>query len=87
MKRKVTFDNYFVTLAEKRVLANEIEKEMIRASVYALDAETSALQRCFTLSVPKIQMLIRPFQQFAATLFDQVDPHSHLDVVNKVEAV
>ena len=48
-------DNYFATLADKRVLANEIEKEIIRASVRALDAETSALCRAFTLTVPKIQ--------------------------------
>jgi hypothetical protein len=54
MKKKVTLDNYFAVLAEKRVLANEIEKEIIRASVRALDDETTALTRCFRMSVPKI---------------------------------
>ncbi len=70
MKKKVTLDNYFANLAVKRVLANEIEKEIIRASVKALDAETTALTKCFTLCVPKIQQLIHPFQQFAACLYD-----------------
>ena len=87
MKKKVTLDNFFKTLADKRVLANEIEKEIVRASVRALDSETSALTRCFTLAVGKIQHLIHPHQQFAACLYDRVDPASHLDVVNKVEAV
>jgi hypothetical protein len=54
MKQKVTWDNYFAVLAEKRVLANEIEKEIIRASVRALDDETTALERCFTQSMGKI---------------------------------
>ena len=70
MKKKVTLDNYFSNLAQKRVLANEIEKEIIRASVRALDGETSGLTRCFSLSVPKVQQLIHPFQQFAACLYD-----------------
>ena len=62
MKKKVTLDNYFSNLAQKRVLANEIEKEIIRASVRALDGETAGLTRCFTLAVPKVQQLIHPFQ-------------------------
>ena len=87
MKKKVTMDNYFATLADKTVLRNEIEKEIIRASVRALDAETSALCKCFTLTVPKVQQMIHPFQQFAACLYDKVDPNSHLDVINKVAPV
>jgi hypothetical protein len=54
MKKKVTLDNYFKTLADKRVLANEIEKEIVRASVRALDVETTALTRAFTLAAGKI---------------------------------
>ena len=87
MKKKVTLDNYFKTLADKRVLANEIEKEIVRASVRALDVETTALTRAFTLAAGKIQHLIHPHQQFAACLYDKVDPCSHLDVINRVEAV
>jgi hypothetical protein len=87
MKKKVTLDNYFKTLADKRVLSNEIEKEIVRASVRALDTETTALTRAFTLAVGKVEYLIHPHQQFAACQYDQVDPASHLDVVNKVEAI
>lgn len=32
-------------------------------------------------------MHIHPFQQFAATFFDRVDPNQHLDVVNKLSSV
>ncbi len=69
------------------VLSNEIEKHITRASVKAIDAETMALTRCFTISQPKIQMRIHPFQQFAATLYDQVDVQKHLDLVTKLSFV
>lgn len=84
MKKKVTMDNYYATKSEILVLSNEIEKYIIRASVRTLDAECSALARCFTLAVPNIQMHIHPFQQFAATFYDQVNSNSHLDVSHKV---
>jgi len=32
-------------------------------------------------------MHIHPFQQFAATLYDEVDPNSHLDMVTKLNFV
>ena len=54
MKKKVTQDNFFSVLAERRILGEEIEKEIIKASIRALDSETAALTRAFTLSVPKI---------------------------------
>ena len=66
------------------MLSNEIEKLLTRASVQTLDAENAALTRCFTLSQPKLQFRIHPFQQFAATLFDRVDVQSHLDMVVKL---
>ena len=61
-KKKVTYDNYYSTKAEIMVLSNEIEKHITRASVRAIDAETSALTRCFAVSQPKIQYRIHPFQ-------------------------
>ena len=86
-KKKVTLDSFYTTKAEIMVLSNEIEKHITRASVQTLDAEHAALSRCFTLSQPKIQMRIHPFQQFAATLYDRVDANKHLDMVQKLNFV
>lgn len=52
-----------------------------------LDSECAALAKCFTLNVPQVQFYIHPFQQFAATFYDQVDPQMSLDISNKVNAV
>lgn len=49
-KKKVTYDSYYSTKAEIMVLSNEIEKLITRASVDAIDAETTALSRCFAIS-------------------------------------
>ena len=77
-------DSHFSTKAEIQVLSNEIEKMITRAAVQTLDAEHTALSRCFTVSQPKIQMRIHPFQQFAATLYDKVDVQQHLDLTVKL---
>ena len=87
MKKKVTLDTNYAVIAEALVLRNEIEKHITRAAIYALDGENAALSRCFTQSIAKIQMHIHPFQQFAATFYDAVDPNLHLDVTNKIEPV
>ena len=53
-KKKVTLDNFYSTKAEIMVLSNEIEKFITMASVEALEAEHTALAKCFVLSQPKI---------------------------------
>lgn len=83
-KKKVTLDSFYSTKAEIIVISNEIEKLITLASVQVLDAETTALANCFKLSQPKIQFRIHPFQQFAATLYDKVDPKSHLSMEMKL---
>jgi hypothetical protein len=87
MKKKVALDSYFSTKAEIQVLSSEIERQLTKASIIALDAEHAALSKCFTLSVPKIQLHIHPFQQFAATFYDKVDPNMHLDLAQKLGPV
>lgn len=84
LKKKVTLDSYLSTKADIQVFSKEIEKFLICASVKTLDDECTALAKCFTMQVPTIQYHIHPFQQFAATLYDKVDPQMHLDVSNKV---
>lgn len=87
LKKKVALDNYFNVKAEIIVYSNEIEKLLIKASVKTLDSEHSALTKCFTVQVPSIQYHIHPFQQFAATFFDKVDPNFNTDVSNKVNSI
>jgi len=87
MKKKVTLDTWFTTKAEIELFSNEIEKFIMQASISALDSECAALTKCFTVAVPTIQMHIHPFQQFAATFFDVVDPQLHLDISNKISCV
>ena len=53
-KKKVTLDNFYSTKAEIMVLSNEIEKFITMAAVEALEAEHTALAKCFVLSQPKI---------------------------------
>jgi hypothetical protein len=87
LKKKVILDRYFNTKAEVLVFSNEIEKLLIMASVKTLDSESTALAKCFATQVPSVQYHIHPFQQFAATFFDKVDPNYNLDVSNKVNSI
>jgi len=87
MKKKVAFDNIYTNRAEVQVLKNEIEKLLIKASIQTLESENAALTKCFSLAVPSIQFHIHPFQQFAATAYDEVDPMLHLDIMNKITFV
>ena len=61
MKKKVTLDNTFTTQAETVVLKNEIEKHITRAAIKTLDDESTALAKCFNMTVPKVQYHIHPF--------------------------
>lgn len=87
MRRKVAFDGIYTTKAEIQVLKNEIEKFIINAATQTLENECTALTKTFEISVPEHRFHIHPFQQFAATLYDEVDPLHHLDMSNKVEMV
>lgn len=61
MKKKVCYDNMYSNKAEIQVLKNEIEKLIIKAATETLENENTALTKCFTIAVPKIQMHIHPF--------------------------
>ena len=84
MKKKVTLDNMFTTQAETVVLKNEIEKHITKAAIRTLNDEQTALTKCFDFSITGIKYHIHPFQQFAATFYDQVDHDNHLNIENKL---
>jgi hypothetical protein len=61
LKKKVALDSYFNTKAEVQVYQNEIERLIINSAVKTLDAESTALAKCFTLQIPSVQYHIHPF--------------------------
>ena len=60
---------------------------MILTGKRLIERETNSLAKCFEMNGKRQQILIHPMQQFASTFDQQVDKKSHLDIVNKVEAV
>jgi len=53
--------------------------------VRVLDNETGALANCLKNQSKEVDAYVHPFQQFAVTLYDKVDPLSHLDSINKCQ--
>ena len=87
LKKKVAIDTYYGLKAAVAVYGNELEKLIIQASIHCLDAESRALEKCFNLQVPSLQFHIHPFQHFAATHFDSVDPNQSQDIINRVGCI
>ena len=83
LKRSLLLDSVLNSRAEITILRVEIERRLITCGVRTLDRETLAIANCLKTGVREIDAHIHPFQQFAVTLYDQVDPNSHLDAVNK----
>lgn len=65
----------------------ELERNIIVSAVRTFDSEVQALTGCLKNESKEIDAHIHPFQQFAVTLYDRVDPHSHLDPINKCSHV
>ena len=63
--------------------------EMIRMGLNMIKNEQAALAATFEqgASDETLKAYVHPQQQFAATLYQSVDPHSHLNVLNKLEFV
>jgi hypothetical protein len=82
-----TLDQVRDVRAEVSVLSEEIEINLVKAAIKAVEDDKAALTKCFDMSVKEIEAHIHPFQQFAATCYFQVDPASHLDMVTKMSEV
>ena len=87
MKRNVLMDSILKNRAEIVVHTAEVERFLIVAAVKCLDAETTALANCLKNQSQEIDAHVHPFQQFAVTLYDKVDPKSHLDAINKLSHI
>ena len=87
MQRKLLLDQILTSRAEIQIFQVEIERFVISSAVKALDSETLALTNCLKNGAREIDAYIHPFQQFAVTLYDQVDTLSHLDSINKVSHI
>ncbi|CDW83349.1 UNKNOWN [Stylonychia lemnae] len=87
MQIQVLVDQVQSCKAETIVLSNEIERQIVKSAISAIDQEASALANCFSMNSKMIDMHIHPFQQFASTCYSVVDQNSHLDMVTKVAEV
>lgn len=83
MMRNVLMDSILTARAEILIMQSEIERTLIESSVRCLDGESAALANCLKLQSKEVDAFVHPFQQFAVTLYDKVDPLSHLDAINK----
>lgn len=72
--------------AETFVIRQIIECRLIKYAVQMIEAEHSALEVAFeqVASEQLVQAYVHPQQQFASTIFQQVDRNAHLDVVSKL---
>lgn len=84
MRGTVLLDQILFARALIICTQNELERRLIKAAVKTIDAESVALATCLKNQAREIEAHIHPFQQFAVTLYDKVDPQSHLDPLNKV---
>lgn len=81
--RNLLLDEVLTSRAEIQVLRAEVERFLIVCGIRTLDNETRAITNCLKNESKEVEAHIHPFQQFAVTLYDQVDRNSHLDAVNK----
>jgi hypothetical protein len=87
MKRNVLLDSILTARAQIAVHSQEIERFVISAAVRTLDGESGALANCLKNQAAEVDAFVHPFQQYAVTLYDKVDPKSHLDAINKCSQI
>jgi hypothetical protein len=77
---------YYQMKAEITVGRRIIEVDMIKTSLQMIKQEDAALKATFDQGVAEgiVHAFVHPQQQFASTLYQQVDPNGHLDVVSKL---
>ena len=69
MQIQVLVDQVQSSRAEIIVLSSEIERQIVKASIKAVETEAAALANCFLLNAKPIEFHIQPFQQFASTCY------------------
>ena len=72
---------------EIEVYTREITTYMIMTSRRLIERETASLARTFEINGKRLDALIPPHQQFAATIEMELDKRNHLDISNYVSAV
>lgn len=87
MRRNVLLDSILFNRSSTVVIQQEIERILIQAAVDTLTNESTALANCLKNQSKEIEAYIHPFQQYAVTLYDKVDPLSHLDPINKCSQI
>ena len=87
LQMKALKDTVFACKSEIVVLTREIEKQLVKAAIRVVEDESAALTACFSMTSKQVDMHVHPFQQFASTLYQQIDKLSHLDMVTKVAEI
>lgn len=72
---------------EVEVFQKEISNYMIMVAKNMIERETKSLARAFEMNGKRLEVLIKPIQQFASTFEMEVDKKNHLDIINKVGPV
>jgi len=72
--------------AETNVSKMMLEQYLIRIAIQTIRAEVAALEGAFeeTGSEIQIQAFVHPQQQFASTMYQDIDKNQHLDIVSKL---
>ena len=80
------FNRINLMRAETFVIRQIIDCRLIKYAVQMIEAEHSALEAAFEQAASEqlVQAYVHPQQQFASTMFQQVDRNAHLDVVSKL---
>jgi len=87
MRRNVLLDSILFNRSSTVIIQQEIERILIQAAIDTLNNESVALANCLKNQAKEIEAYIHPFQQYAVTLYDKVDPQSHLDPINKCSQI
>lgn len=79
----------YQTKAEIAVAHRVLDVEMIKMSLKMIKNEHASLLAAFEQGAAdgRVHAFVHPQQQFASTLYQSVDPNSHLNVVNKLDFV
>ena len=80
------FNRINLMRAETTIIRVLIDCRLIKIATQMIEAEHSALEVAFeqVASEQLVQAYVHPQQQFASTIFQQVDRNAHLDVVSKL---
>jgi len=88
-KEHTVVSRLYQTKAEITINRRVLDVDMIKMSLSMITSEHESLDAAFEQGAAdgKVHAYVHPQQQYASTLYQSVDKHNQLDVVNKLEFV